>query len=121
MVSFHGMQQKYIERGDPYQAQCIATTESLRKRMGLDATRLMLTFQSRFGFDQWLQPNTDKTIEQLAKDGIRRIAVVTPASPPIAWKRWRRSRRRMPKSSSTMAASSSPLFPVSTTASPAWT
>ena len=78
VVSFHGMPQKYIERGDPYQAQCIATTESLRKRMGLDATRLMLTFQSRFGFDQWLQPYTDKTIEQLAKDGIRRIAVVTP-------------------------------------------
>ena len=50
----------------------------LRQRMGLDATKLMLTFQSRFGFDEWLQPYTDKTIEQLAKDGVRRIAVVTP-------------------------------------------
>ena len=40
--------------------------------------KLMLTFQSRFGFDEWLQPYTDKTIEQLAKDGVRRIAVVTP-------------------------------------------
>ena len=46
--------------------------------MGLDASKLLLTFQSRFGFDEWLQPYTDKTIEQLAKDGVKRIAVVTP-------------------------------------------
>jgi protoporphyrin/coproporphyrin ferrochelatase len=78
VASFHGMPQKYIDKGDPYQSQCIATTEALRKRMGLDEKKLMLTFQSRFGFDEWLQPYTDKTIEQLAKDGVRRIAVVTP-------------------------------------------
>ena len=78
VASFHGMPQKYIDQGDPYQAQCVATTEALRKRMGLDATKLLLTFQSRFGFDQWLKPYTDKTIEQLARDGLRRIAVVTP-------------------------------------------
>jgi len=65
----------YVDKGDPYQAQCIATTDALRKRMGLDASKLKLTFQSRFGFDAWLQPYTDKTIEQLAKDGVRRIAV----------------------------------------------
>ena len=78
VASFHGMPQKYIAKGDPYQAQCIATTEALRKHMGPDATRILLTFQSRFGFDQWLQPYTDKTIEKLAKDGVKRIAVITP-------------------------------------------
>jgi ferrochelatase len=78
VASFHGMPQKYIDQGDPYYAQCVATTDALRKRMGLDEKKLMLTFQSRFGFDEWLQPYTDKTIEQLAKDGARRIAVVTP-------------------------------------------
>jgi ferrochelatase len=78
VASFHGMPQQYIDKGDPYQAQCIATTEALRKRMGLDASKLLLTFQSRFGFGQWLQPYTDKTIAKLAKDGVRRIAVVTP-------------------------------------------
>jgi ferrochelatase len=78
VASFHGMPQKYVDNGDPYQAQCIATTDALRKRMGLDATKLILTFQSRFGFDEWLKPYTDKTIAQLAKDGVRRIAVVTP-------------------------------------------
>src|SRR4051812_38743310 len=78
VASFHGMPQNYVDKGDPYQAQCIATTDALRKRMGLDASKLLLTFQSRFGFDAWLQPYTDKTIEQLAKDGVKRIAVVTP-------------------------------------------
>jgi ferrochelatase len=78
VASFHGMPQKYVDKGDPYQAQCIATTESLRKRMGLDASKLILTFQSRFGYDEWLQPYTDKTIEKLAKDGVKNIAVVTP-------------------------------------------
>jgi ferrochelatase len=78
VASFHGMPQAYIDKGDPYQVQCIATTDALRNRMGLDASKLILTFQSRFGFDQWLQPYTDKTVAQLAKDGVRRMAVVTP-------------------------------------------
>src|SRR3954452_2543176 len=78
VASFHGMPQKYIDQGDPYYAQCVATTDALRRRMGLDDTRLLLTFQSRFGFDAWLQPYTDKTIERLAKGGVRRIAVITP-------------------------------------------
>ena len=78
VASFHGMPQKYVDQGDPYAAQCGATTDALRKRMGLDASKLILTFQSRFGFDEWLKPYTDKTIEKLAKDGVRRMAVVTP-------------------------------------------
>src|SRR5580693_3814134 len=48
VASFHGMPQKYIDKGDPYQLQCVATTEALRKRMGLEAAKLILTFQSRF-------------------------------------------------------------------------
>jgi ferrochelatase len=78
VASFHGMPQKYIDKGDPYQAQCVATTDALRRRMGLDDKKLLLTFQSRFGFDEWLQPYTDKTVEQLGRDGVRRIAVITP-------------------------------------------
>jgi ferrochelatase len=78
VASYHGMPQKYVDKGDPYESQCIATTDALRKRMGMDASKLILTFQSRFGFDEWLKPYTDKTIEQLAKDGVRRIAVVMP-------------------------------------------
>ncbi|MHC2256054.1 ferrochelatase [Bradyrhizobium embrapense] len=78
LASFHGMPKEYVDKGDPYQAQCIATTNALRRRLGLDAGRLLLTFQSRFGNAEWLQPYTDKTVEKLAKDGVRRIAVVTP-------------------------------------------
>ena len=78
VASFHGMPQAYVDKGDPYQEQCVATTEALRKRMGLDASKLMLTFQSRFGFDKWLQPYTDKTVAKLAKDGVKRLAVITP-------------------------------------------
>jgi ferrochelatase len=78
VASFHGMPRKYVDKGDPYESQCIATTESLRRRLGLSAAKLLLTFQSRFGSDEWLQPYTDKTMERIASDGVRRIAVVTP-------------------------------------------
>jgi ferrochelatase len=78
VASFHGMPQKYVDKGDPYQAQCVATTDALRRRVGMDASKLPLTFQSRFGFDEWLKPYTDKTMERLAKEGVRRIAVLTP-------------------------------------------
>jgi ferrochelatase len=78
VASFHGMPKEYVDKGDPYQAQCIATTEALRKRLGLDASRLLLTFQSRFGNDEWLQPYTDATMAKLAKNGVKRIAVVMP-------------------------------------------
>jgi ferrochelatase len=78
VASFHGMPKEYVDKGDPYQMHCIATTNALRKRLKLDEKKLRLTFQSRFGNAEWLQPYTDKTIEQLAKDGVRRIAVVMP-------------------------------------------
>src|ERR1700675_2611882 len=78
VASFHGMPQKYVDNGDPYEKQCIATIDALRKRMGLGAAKLLLTFQSRFGFDEWLKPYPDQTMERLAKEGVRRIAVVTP-------------------------------------------
>jgi protoporphyrin/coproporphyrin ferrochelatase len=78
VASFHGMPKAYVDKGDPYQGQCIATTNALRERLGLDDSRLLLTFQSRFGNAEWLQPYTDQTIARLAKDGVRRIAVVMP-------------------------------------------
>jgi protoporphyrin/coproporphyrin ferrochelatase len=78
VASFHGMPKAYVDKGDPYQAQCIATTQALRRRLGLDAAKLLLTFQSRFGKSEWLQPYTDVTMAKLAKDGVKRIAVVMP-------------------------------------------
>jgi len=78
VASFHGMPKDYVDKGDPYQGQCVATVEALRNRLGTATPKLLLTFQSRFGKAEWLQPYTDKTIEQFAKDGVKRIAVVMP-------------------------------------------
>jgi ferrochelatase len=78
VASFHGMPQSYIDKGDPYAAQCEITTRRLRAKLGLDEKGLMLTYQSRFGYQAWLQPYTDKTVARLAKEGLRRIAVITP-------------------------------------------
>jgi len=78
IASFHGMPRHYVDKGDPYERHCVATTEALRRRLGMDASKLLLAFQSRFGTDEWLQPYTDMTIERLAREGVRRIAVVTP-------------------------------------------
>ena len=54
------------------------TTRLLRERLGWDAKRLITTFQSRFGAQEWLQPYTDKTVEKLAKEGVKSIAVINP-------------------------------------------
>lgn len=78
LASFHGIPQDYVDRGDPYQRQCLATGELLRARMKLDGEAFKLTFQSRFGRAEWLRPYTDGTVKALAKAGVRNIAVVTP-------------------------------------------
>jgi protoporphyrin/coproporphyrin ferrochelatase len=78
IASFHGIPQAYVDKGDPYQQQCIETTEALREALGPLGPKLKLTFQSRFGRAEWIKPYTDKTVEQLARDGVKRIAIVTP-------------------------------------------
>jgi len=78
LASYHGIPKAYADRGDPYREHCHETTRLLRERLGWDEKRLMTTFQSRFGAQEWLQPYTDKTVEKLAKDGVRRIAIVNP-------------------------------------------
>jgi ferrochelatase len=78
VASYHGMPKEYVTKGDPYEAQCVRTTELLRAQLGLDGSKLMLTFQSRFGRAQWLQPYTIKTVKALAKKGVRNLVVVMP-------------------------------------------
>jgi ferrochelatase len=78
LASFHGMPREYVDKGDPYYTQCEITTQLLRERLGLDDQKLMMTFQSRFGRTEWLQPYTDKTVEALAKRGVKNIAIITP-------------------------------------------
>jgi protoporphyrin/coproporphyrin ferrochelatase len=78
LASYHGIPKPYSDKGDPYQAHCLETTRLLRERLGWDDKRLITTFQSRFGAQEWLQPYTDKTVERLAKEGVKSIAVVNP-------------------------------------------
>jgi ferrochelatase len=78
IASFHGIPQSYFKKGDPYHCQCMKTGRLLRERLGMSKDQFMITFQSRFGPEEWLQPYTDKTVEKLAQDGIKRIAVMNP-------------------------------------------
>ncbi len=65
-------------RAIPITAYCYQTVRLLNERLGWPEGRLKLTFQSRFGKAEWLQPYTDKTVEALAKSGVKRMAVITP-------------------------------------------
>ncbi|MDA8869970.1 ferrochelatase [Rhizobiaceae bacterium] len=78
VASYHGIPQSYFRKGDPYHCQCQKTSRLLEAHMGWEPGFLLTTFQSRFGPEEWLQPYTDKTVERLAHEGIKRIAVVNP-------------------------------------------
>ena len=78
LASFHGIPKSYVDDGDPYPTHCHETVRLLRARLGLDETKLMLTFQSRFGRAEWLQPYTDMTVQALAQRGVKNLAAVMP-------------------------------------------
>lgn len=78
LISFHGTPRRYHDEGDPYYDQCLATAEKLALRLGLAPQQWQVVFQSRFGREEWLQPYADEVIEQLARDGVRRLDVVCP-------------------------------------------
>ena len=79
ITSYHGMPVEYLKRGDPYHCQCYKTTRLVREYLGWDKDRLMVTFQSRFGPTEWLQPYTDKTLEALPGQGKKKVAILAPA------------------------------------------
>ena len=78
IASFHGLPQSYFDKGDPYHCHCAKTARLLREKLGMDENQLRLTFQSRFGPSKWLKPYTDKTVVDLAENGTKKIAIVTP-------------------------------------------
>ena len=78
LISFHGIPRRYFLAGDPYFCQCQATARLLAERLGLHKDQWLITFQSRFGRDKWLEPYTDITLGQLARDGVGKIDVICP-------------------------------------------
>jgi protoporphyrin/coproporphyrin ferrochelatase len=78
VMSFHGIPKRAVERGDPYADQCRRTAGLLAKELGLPGEAWQLTFQSRFGAAEWLQPYTQPTLEDLARSGVGAVDVVCP-------------------------------------------
>ena len=78
VMSFHGLPKAFLMRGDPYHCECYKTARLLAESLGLSKEQYMVTFQSRLGRAEWLQPYTAPTVTQLAKDGVKRIDVICP-------------------------------------------
>ena len=78
LASFHGVPQEYLDKGDPYHCTSAKTARLLREKMGYSKDKFRLTFQSRFGPAEWLKPYTDKTVIELAKSGVKSMAIITP-------------------------------------------
>jgi ferrochelatase len=77
-LSFHGLPERMSQQGDPYAAQCHASARALAASLGLADDRWIVTFQSRFGRARWLQPATQTALEQLGRQGTRRVDVLCP-------------------------------------------
>lgn len=101
LMSYHGLPERHIYNGDPtgahclkkehccenymdanpycYRAHCMATTDGIADRLGLAKSDYTLAFQSKLGKDPWLQPATDATVIELAKKGVKKLAILSPA------------------------------------------
>jgi ferrochelatase len=78
LVSFHGIPEEYLQKGDPYYCHCHKTWRLMRDAFGWPEERFRMSFQSRFGPDEWLKPYTDETVKELAASGVKRMAIVAP-------------------------------------------
>ena len=78
LMSFHGLPQRAIDKGDPYQAQCLISARMIATELGWNDARTQVTFQSRFGAAKWIGPATDTTLAALGKEGVGRVDVICP-------------------------------------------
>jgi ferrochelatase len=78
VISFHGLPRRYADAGDPYPEQCRLTAEALADELGLDASAWSLTYQSRFGREEWLRPSTEDSLRRFGSMGFRGLDVICP-------------------------------------------
>ncbi len=78
VFSLHGIPQRFVAQGDPYQAQCEASVRAITHLLALDESDWLLTYQSRVGREAWLQPYTDETLRELAAKGVHHVQVLCP-------------------------------------------
>jgi len=76
IASYHGIPKKYFDEGDPYHCYCHKTTRLISEKF--TSIKIQTTFQSRFGPQEWLQPYTDKTLENLPREGIKNVLTICP-------------------------------------------
>jgi protoporphyrin/coproporphyrin ferrochelatase len=79
IFSYHGTPKRSLELGDPYYCFCQKTTRLVQEKLGLDKDECLTTYQSRFGYAEWLKPYTDVTLKNLAATNIKHIAILSPA------------------------------------------
>jgi ferrochelatase len=78
LMSFHGLPQRAVDRGDPYRRHCEATARAVAAQAGLAEGSWALSFQSRFGAAEWLKPYTDDVLTAWAREGVKSVNVVCP-------------------------------------------
>tara|TARA_B100001109_G_scaffold236686_1_gene217283 strand:+ start:35 stop:1036 length:1002 start_codon:yes stop_codon:yes gene_type:complete len=78
IFSFHGMPVRYLNEGDPYYCFCHKTARLVAERLKLSEDKYILSFQSRFGSEEWLQPYIDDEIVRLAKNGVKNLHIISP-------------------------------------------
>ncbi|MCU4440306.1 ferrochelatase [Acinetobacter lwoffii] len=79
LMSFHGIPQPYADKGDPYADRCRITGKLVAEALGLNEDQYAISFQSRFGKQEWIKPYTDVLLEDWAKQGVKSIQVMSPA------------------------------------------
>lgn len=79
LMSFHGIPQPYADKGDPYAERCRVTAQLLADELGLSAQQWAISFQSRFGKQEWVKPYTDALLQQWGGQGVQSVQVISPA------------------------------------------
>jgi ferrochelatase len=78
LFSFHGTPERFLQEGDVYYHHCMKSTELVAQQLDLREDEWLVTFQSRFGREEWLKPYTDVTLNRLAREGIKRLDIICP-------------------------------------------
>ena len=78
LMSFHGLPRAVVEAGDPYEKQCRASARLIATELGWNDARTVVTFQSRFGRQEWVKPYTAQTLASLGGEGVGRVDVICP-------------------------------------------
>jgi ferrochelatase len=78
IFTYHGIPKRYLTMGDPYHCECYKTSRLVAEKLGLSKDEYMVTFQSRFGREEWLQPYTDHTLKSLPQQGVKSVQMICP-------------------------------------------